>query len=137
MRIRKALVAATVALMGALGGTFAVAAPASAVTSEDGLIDFDELVLWRDTSFSGPLFDEFFGLSDYRTKNFIGTSTNLNDNVSSLANYDDVFSVNVFSNINCTGAPLTLNTIGGTLWFSSNLGSFGLNDQLSSHCWFF
>jgi hypothetical protein len=133
--MRKALVAGAVVLVAALGGAFATAMPASA-GNNDGQGDPGEVVLTQDWHFGPPYFDEQWNLYNYQTRNFIGTSTNLNDNASSVINYDPGWSIVLSEHSNCSGGSITLTPQGGPLWYIADLGTWGFADRLSSHCWF-
>jgi hypothetical protein len=128
-------VAVTMALLGALSGAFAVAAPAAAA-NHDGRIEVDEVALFRDAFAEGPVYDEMFNIANYTGLKYPGTNTNLNDSVSSAYNWDSFYSVTLYKNANYSGASITLTPEGTAGFGIDDLSTVGMNNNISSHRWF-
>jgi hypothetical protein len=126
---------------GALAVT-AIAAPAYAGTPGDGTINAGEVVVWRDANFTGPFWDFSNTQAQYPndttgTAKFAGTpATKINDNTSSIANYDAAHYVRAYVNYDFDGAYLQLlpyGVVNGSLSYAySSLGTT-FNENLSSH----
>lgn len=133
MKIRKAIVAG-VAVVGAALGGLGAAGPASAA-SGDGVINWGEFVLWRDSNYSGPLYDAYNNIYNYSGYYFVNSVTQLNDRASSIANYDQTYSVRTYVNAGYAGSYISVlpygQASGSVSYAYYSLGSF--NDQLSSH----
>ncbi|GFJ91209.1 hypothetical protein [Phytohabitans rumicis] len=69
---------------------------------------------------------------------FINSTAGLNDNASSIANYDSGYSLRTYYHSNYTYPYISVlpygQASGGTSYAYYSLGSF--NDELSSHLWF-
>jgi hypothetical protein len=125
---------------GALAVT-GIAAPAYAGTPGDGTPNPGEVVVWRDANFTGPLWDFSNQQAQYPndttgTIKFAGTpATKVNDNASSIANYDATNYVRAYVDYDYNGASLQMLPYGvvqTSLSYSySGLGTF--DDNLSSH----
>jgi len=136
VKVKKA-VAALAVVAGMLGGTVAVATPASAA-SGNGVIESGEFVLWLHSNYSGPLRDEYGSVGNYAGYYFINSTMPLNDEASSIANYDSSYSLRTYYHANYTYPYISVlpygQASGGSSWAYYSLGSF--NDELSSHLWF-
>ncbi|GAA4695314.1 peptidase inhibitor family I36 protein [Phytohabitans rumicis] len=136
MRTRRAI-AAFAAVAGILTATMATAAPASAA-SRNGVIESGEFVLWLHSNYTGALFDDYGNEDNYSGHYFINSTAGLNDNASSIANYDSGYSLRTYYHSNYTYPYISVlpygQASGGTSYAYYSLGSF--NDELSSHLWF-
>lgn len=136
MRIKKAIAATAVAAGLAAASVFGVAAPASA-GSGDGVINYGEFVLWKDSNYSSSLFDRDSALSNYSGYYFINSGTGLNDNASSIANYHQTRGLRTYQHANYTYPYISVlaygQASGNVSYAYYSLGSF--NDNLSSHQW--
>lgn len=133
MSIRKSIIAG-VALLGATLGAFAAAAPAVAA-SGDGLPNYGEFVLWRDSNFASSIYDTAYGVSSYSGLYYVNSTAGLNDTASSISNYHQTYSVRTYVDWNYGGAYISCLPYGqasGNISYAYySLGSF--NDKLSSH----
>lgn len=124
---------------GALAVT-GVAAPAYAGKPGDGTINVGEVVLWKNTNFSGPLYDAPNALTSYpegaTPLTFVGDTTKVNDNVSSIANYDAANYVRAYVDYGPSGAFIQLlpyGVVSGTQSYAYSSLNATFNDNLSAH----
>jgi Peptidase inhibitor family I36 len=130
--------AAALAVAAGFLGVIGMAGPAFAGPG-NGTPEAGEVVLWKNTGFTGPLRDFDNNEASYPndlSAPFIGdSSTKVNDNASSIANYDATHYVRAYVDYNYQGAYLQLLpygvTSGGLSYAYSSLGAF--NESLSSH----
>jgi hypothetical protein len=131
--------AAALAVAAGFAGVIGLAAPALAATNGNGIPEVGEVVLWRDTNFVGPLrdfdTDEICYPNDL-SQPFIGdATTKVNDNASSIVNYDAAHYIRAYIDCNYQGAYLQLLpygvTSGGLSYAYSSLGTF--DNKFSSH----
>ena len=118
-----------------------IAAPAYAGVPDDGVINQGEVVVWKDAGFTGVYEDFANHVAQYAnvatgTVVFTGaTPTKVNDNASSIANYDAVHYVRAYVDYDYNGAYIQLlpyGVVNGSLSYAySSLGTF--NENLSSH----
>jgi hypothetical protein len=136
MTIKKVVAALAVAVV-MLTGLVGVATPASAGNG-DGVIEYGEFVLWRDSNYGNPLYDSNGNLANYSGYYFVNSVTGLNDNASSIANYHQTRSLRTYYHANYTYPYISVlpygQASGGVSWAYYALGSY--NDQLSSHLFF-
>jgi hypothetical protein len=130
--------AAALAVAAGFAAVIGIAGPAFAGTPGNGTPESDEIVLWRDSGFAGNvLYDAPAGTQttpwDYTGTFRHDSSTPINNNVSSIANYTSHYGV-AWTGAGATGASLILapyNTApGGTSWAYSSLGTY--DDSFSS-----
>ena len=133
--IRKTVAALAVAA--GFAGAIGIAGPAFA--APNGSPNAGEVVLWRDTGFTGPLYDfdndETCYPNDTTVAFYGDLATKVNDNASSIANYDAANYVRAYVNYDYDGAYLQLlpyGVVNGSQSYAySSLGTF--NNQFSSH----
>lgn len=132
--LKRAMAAIAAISAGAIGSLIGLTAPASA-TSGNGVIETGEFVVWKDSGFNAQLYDAFLSVSNYSGRTFVNSTTGLNDNASSIANYDNNLSVRTHIDANQSGAYISVlpfgQASGSISWAYSGLGGF--NDRLSSH----
>jgi hypothetical protein len=100
MRTRKA---ATLAAAGAMAASLALAAPASAATGKNGVVEAGEFGLYYVTGSSGLVFDLYTSDSNFSNDVFPGTSIPANDNTESYRNRDTYW-WHVFTNAGYGGS---------------------------------
>jgi len=127
---------------GALAVT-GMAAPAYASGPGDGTINPGEVIVWKDAGFTGAKWDFANQVAQYPnvttpagTPVFAGTpAVKINDNTSSIANYDATHYVRAYVDYDYTGAYIQLLPYGvvsgGLSYAYTSLGTF--DDNLSSH----
>ena len=111
----------------ALAGALAFTAPSHAA-SYNGVCESSgggEVCLYYGSSFNGGLYDTLYSKDSY-TGTFYGTSTPINDNVSSVVNKDPDTPVKFFSGTGYTGY---LETVG-----AGSSKSLTYKNAASSHC---
>ncbi|WP_405100791.1 peptidase inhibitor family I36 protein [Micromonospora sp. NBC_01412] len=94
------------ALALAASGLLAVAGPAQASTSRNGVCESGELCMWQNNDLRGGRYDTAATTADFRQWTFVAACTSdcsLQDNVSSLRNYDPVNPVRLFEHENFRG----------------------------------
>jgi hypothetical protein len=133
----------TVAVAGVLASTVVSAAPAFAGPGEP-------IVLWRDANFTGPFHSDPNHALNYDGRFFGGTRVRVDNNASSVANYDRDVGVQIFTLRNRGGGHLQLAKFGfvggGLKWFvnqdellahfssePNRHGQFNFDDNISSH----
>ncbi|GIF21690.1 hypothetical protein BJ973_004865 [Actinoplanes tereljensis] len=131
--IRKTGVA--LAITAGVLGVAAISAPAFAA-SGNGVIETGEFVLWKNSSYGAQLRDEYSAVSNYNDgRYFVNSTTKLNDNASSIANYDNSLGVRTYTDSGYSGSYISVlaygQASGSISWAYSSLGGF--NDELSSH----
>lgn len=138
------------ALLGAfavmVGGFIALSAPAQA-TTENGHCETGEFCMWQNTWHSAGVYDSDLRRSDLRVESWIrncqGGECSVNNNASSLRNYDTHHYVRTWEHANYSGGlftrkwanaadeldaamDLTIDRFAGT--------NLAVNDQISSFC---
>ncbi len=126
----------TLLLTGALATAgVAFGAPAHA-TSFNGVCETGEVCLWVDSSFNGPVFDDYNSLAFYPGHYFVNSNIGLNDNASSSAKYDASNYCRMYVDAYGGGANVLMQKYGVIIsgsngWYYGTFGWF--NDQASSH----
>ncbi|MFF1847784.1 peptidase inhibitor family I36 protein [Streptomyces sp. NPDC058232] len=84
-----------------------------------------EICLYRNSEFVGGLYDTLYSKTDYNGSTYYGTSTLIDNTLSSAKNMDVVNNVGFYSGKNYTG---TLEYLPAGLWLRNG------DDIASSHC---
>jgi hypothetical protein len=124
----KALATATAV---ATGTVLAIAVPASpaAATWNDGICTSQEICLWQNANRGGGKIDYFQFDTDFSNNKFIGTSTSVNDRVSSADSYEPYCYFHLFRDASYFNSVLTLDPFE----YVADLSKIpGANDSASS-----
>ncbi|WP_329119857.1 peptidase inhibitor family I36 protein [Streptomyces sp. NBC_01353] len=118
--------------LAAAGALIAGAAGTANAASYNGSCESagGEICLYRLADFTGGLYDTIYSKTNYNGSTYYGTSTLIDNTVSSVRNRDSVNAIDVYTGQNYTGTRTHADP-GLTLW---DMAVWDDDNEISSHC---